>query len=239
MACKKHKYKEKIVLHLYGELSEKDTKVLMAHIEECPDCAEEMAYTQKVFQVLDETKSDEVPEANWEKCWSTIDVGIQGKKRKKKNFFLAPPKWAYAAATLLIVFTVGFFFGRLAFFKPGKSTPRQLEGSQSAMYPSLQDHFESLKPILVEYANYTESPENGKIAIDKRIVKSLIIQNILLKRLIAEEDPAMKEVLEDVDLVLREIANQEGDDAHSLSMIKELIQERGILYELEVSKTTI
>jgi hypothetical protein len=107
------------------------------------------------------------------------------------------------------------------------------------MYPSLQDHFESLKPILVEYANYTESPENGKIAIDKRIVKSLIIQNILLKRLIAEEDPAMKEVLEDVDLVLREIANQEGDDAHSLSMIKELIQERGILYELEVSKTTI
>jgi len=47
----------------------------------------------------------------------------------------------------------------------------------------------------------------------------------------------IRDSLEDVDLVLREIANQEGDDAHTLSMIKELIQERGILYELEVSKT--
>jgi hypothetical protein len=65
----------------------------------------------------------------------------------------------------------------------------------------------------------------------------LIIQNILLKRLIAEEDPSTKEILEDVDLVLREIANQEGDDADTLSMIKELIQERGILYDIEASKT--
>lgn len=237
MTCKKHKYKEKIVLHLYGELGENEVKDLMAHIEGCADCAGELAYTQKVFQVLDETKTEDVPEANWEKCWNTIGVGIQGKERKKKSFLLAPPKWAYAAAALVIVFTVGFFFGRLAFIKPGKSSPIQLEGNQSAMYPSIQEHFESLKPVLVEYANYTASQENGTITIDKKIVQSLIIQNILLKRLIADEDPSMKEILEDVDLVLREIANQEGDDAHTLSMIRELIQERGILYEIEVSKT--
>ena len=237
MACKKYKYKEKIVLHLYGELGEKDAKNLMAHIEECADCAEEFTYTQKIFQVLDETKAEDVPEANWEKCWNTIDVGIQGKERKKKSFLLAPPRWAYAAAILLIVFTVGFFFGRIAFLRPGKSGTVQLEGSQSAMHPSIQEHFESLKPVLVEYANYTASPGNGTITIDKNIVRSLIIQNILLKRLIADEDPSTKEILEDVDLVLREIANQEGDDTHTLSMIKELIQERGIMYEIEVSKT--
>jgi len=236
MACKKYKYKEKIVLHLYGELGENDAKDLMAHIEGCADCAEEFAYTQKVFQVLDETKTDDVPEANWEKCWNTIDVGIQGKERKKKNFFLFPG-WAYASAALVFVFVVGFFFGRIAFFRPGKSSTVQLEGSQSAMHPSIQEHFESLKPVLVEYANYTASPENGTITIDKNIIRSLIIQNILIKRLIADDDPSIKEILEDVDLVLREIANQEGDDAHTLSMIKELIQDRGILYEIKVSNT--
>ena len=236
MACKKHKYRELIVLHLYGELGENEVKNLMAHIEECAECAEEYAYTQKVFQVLDETKTDDIPEANWEKCWNTIDVGIQGKERKKKSFLLYP-KWVYAAASLLIVFTVGFFFGRLALFKTGKSSQIKLEGSQMAMYPDIQEHFESLKPVLVEYANYTASPDNGKITIDKKIVQSLIIQNILLKRMIAEEDPSLKEILEDVDLVLREIANQEGDDVDALTMIKELIQKRGILYELEFSKT--
>jgi hypothetical protein len=135
------------------------------------------------------------------------------------------------------VFVVGFFFGRIALFQPAKKSPALLEGSQSAMHPSIQEHFESLKPVLVEFANYTASPENGTITIDKNIVRNLIIQNILLKRMIADENPSIKEILEDVDLVLREIANQEGDDAHTLSMIKELIQERGILYELEVSKT--
>lgn len=234
MACKK--YKEKIVLHLYGELSEEEAKTLTDHLAECAECADEFAYTKKVFLILDETKTENVPEANWEKCWSTIDVGIQGKGRKKKSFFLFPG-WAYASAALLIVFAVGFFFGRWALFQPPKSSSALLEGSQSAMYPTIQEHFENLKPVLVEYANYTASPGNGKITIDKNIVRSLIIQNILLKRMIAEEDPSTKEILEDVDLVLREIANQEGDDAEVLAMIKALIQERGILYELEVSKT--
>jgi hypothetical protein len=237
MACKKYKFKEKIVLHLYGELSDEEAKRLTDHIAECEECADEFEYTKKIFKVLDETKTDDVPEANWEKCWNTIDVGIQGKERKKKSFLLVPPRWAYASAALLIVFTVGFFLGRIAFLQPGKGSPVQLEGSQSAMHPSIQEHFESLKPVLVEYANYTSSPGNGTITIDKNIVRSLIIQNILLKRLIADEDPSTKEILEDVDLVLREIANQEGDDADTLSMIKELIQERGIMYEIEVSKT--
>lgn len=234
MACKK--YKEKIVLHLYGELGERDAKDLAEHMKKCAECAEEFTYTQKVFQVLDETKTEDVPEADWEKCWHRIDVGIGGKERKKKSFLLFPT-WAYATAALFLVFTVGFFLGRLALFQPGKTSPAKLEGSQSAMYPSIQEHFESLKPVLVEYANYTASPDNGKITIDKKIVQSLIIQNILLKRMIAEEDPSLKEILEDVDLVLREIVNQEGDDARTLAMIKELIQKRGILYELEVSRT--
>jgi len=234
MACKK--YKEQIVLYLYGELGEDETAALKDHMAECAECADEYAYTKKVFQVLDETKTDQVPEANWEKCWNTIDGRIQGKGPKKKSLSLFPG-WAYASAVLLAVFVVGFFFGRLAFFKPDQKSPALLQGSQSAMYPSLQEHFENLKPVLLEYANYTSSPENGKITIDKSIIRSLIIQNILLKRMIAEQDPSLKEILEDVDLVLREIANQEGDDKEELEMIKSLIQERGIIYELEVSKT--
>jgi hypothetical protein len=235
MACKK--YKDKIVLHIYGELSEGEAKKLTDHITACSDCAEEYEYTKKVFKALDETKAVEIPEANWEKCWNTIGTGIQKKERKKKSFWFFPPRWAYASAALLIVFVVGFFLGRIALFQPVKKSPALLEGSQSAMNPSLQEHFESLKPVLLEYANYTSTPGNGKITIDKSLVRSLIIQNILLKRMIADDDPSTREILEDVDLVLREIANQEGDDTETLTMIKELIQERGIMFELEVSKT--
>jgi hypothetical protein len=233
MACKK--YREKIVLYLYGELNKEDTQRLMEHVKECVECAEDLAYTEKVFHVLDEIKTTEVPEAKWEKCWNTINTEIKKKQRKQEKFF-SFPKWAYASAALIFVFIVGLYIGRIAFL-PSQSTRAPLEGTQSALNPSIQEHFESLKPVLVEYANYTGSEENGIITIDKELVRSLIIQNILLKRMIAEKNPPVKQLLEDVDLVLREIANQEDGDADTLAMIKDLIQQRGILYEIEVSKT--
>ena len=233
MACKK--FKEKIILHLYGELDQEDTEKLMRHVKECVECSEDLEYTKKVFHVLDKTKTEEVPEANWEKCWGTIDEKIQRKERKQKRYLLFP-KWAYASAALIIVFVVGLIIGRLV-FHPVQRISIPTEGTQSALYPSIQEHFESLKPVLVEYANYTASAEDGSITVDKDLIRNLIIQNILLKRMIAEKNPSVKQLLEDVDLVLREIANHEEDDTDSLSMIKELIQIRGILFELEVSKT--
>ncbi len=233
MACKK--FKEKIILNLYGELGEEETKKLMEHVKVCAECAEDFEYTQKVFHVLDETKTEKVPEANWEKCWNMIDEEIHRKERKEKRFLLFP-KWAYVSAALIIVFGVGLFIGRLV-FQPVQSTSTATESTPSALYPSIQEHFESLKPVLIEYANYTSSAEDGSITVDKDLIRNLIIQNILLKRMIAEKNPSVKQLLEDVDLVLREIANHEEEDPDSLSMIKELIQETGILFELEVSKT--
>jgi len=233
MACKK--FKEKIILHLYGELNEEETKKLMEHVKVCAECAEDFEYTKKVFHVLDETKTEKIPDANWEKCWNTIDAEIQREERKQKRFLLFP-KWAYVSAALIIVFAVGLFIGRLV-LQPVQSISTLTESTQSVLYPSIQEHFESLKPVLLEYANYASSAEDGSITVDKNVVRNLIIQNILLKRMIAEKNPSVKQLLEDVDLVLREIANHEEDDTDSLSMIKELIQERGILFELEVSKT--
>jgi hypothetical protein len=233
MACKK--YKENIILHLYGELNKEDSKELLKHIKECTDCAEDFEYTKKVFLMLDKTKIENVPEANWGKCWGVIEPGIQQKKRQTWGLPLFP-RWAYATATLVLVFAVGLFIGRMAFL-PGTSRSKVPEGPQSAMYPSIQEHLENLTPLLVEYANYSPSPDDGNITIDRKLVRSLIIQNILLKRMIAEKNPNLAQLLEDVDLVLREIANRDEEDSETLSMIKELIQQRGILYELEVSKT--
>jgi hypothetical protein len=233
MACKK--YKEKIVLHLYGELSEAESQKLLKHIQECRDCAEDFEYTKKIFSLLDETKTDDIPEPNWEKCWVRIEPDIQAKKHRPWSV-PSIPKWAYATAALILVFAVGLFVGRMTFL-PGLNRSRPPEGSQSAVYPSVQEHLENLTPLLVEYANYTPSAEDGKITIDQKLVRSLIIQNILLKRMIAEKNPNLTRLLEDVDLVLREIANLEEEDSDSFAMIKELIQQRGILYEIEVTKT--
>jgi len=230
MKCKK--YEEKIILHLYGELDEKERAELKDHINECPECSRDFGYTKKVFKALDENKGD-IPEANWEKSWREIDAGAHKKPTLKKSVFLFP-RWAYAAAALLLVFVLGALIGRFLFF-PGQQAADEQALSPSSIQLTLQEYFEELKPVLMEYANFTSS-ERGEetILMDKAMARNLLIQNILLKSIVSKTDPTLVQLLDDVDIVLKEISNLKKEDRQTPSLIKELIQEREILFKMEV-----
>lgn len=246
MKCKT--YKEKIVLDLYGELTPGEKADLDDHIKDCTECAADLAYTREVFQNLDEAKVERVPEPDWDKCWRTINTDISGKAKNhhRKKFFLLPG-WAYAGAALILIFVLGVVIGR--FWLPSQSqtaiadgtaatTEQQMGVTPQYVQQSLNEHFDNLKPLLVEYANYTNEG-NGKetVTVDKEILKNLIIQNYLLKKIVAESDPSAQEILEDLDLVLREIKNHRSDDSSASALIKDLIHERDILFKMNVLKT--
>jgi hypothetical protein len=233
MKCKK--YEEKIVLYLYGELNESDKAEVENHLKECPVCLEDLEYTKKVFKLVDENK-DEIPEANWEKCWREIGTGTQVEPRRQKSFLLVP-RWVYAAAVLLVVFVLGALIGRHWLFSPQES-PLESGISQGSMNLALNEYINELKPILIEYANYT-SPEKGEetILIDEKILRSLLIQNLLLKDLVAKSDPSLAPFLEDLDIILKELSNMQKGDELTPSMIKELIREREILFKMEIIQT--
>lgn len=232
MKCKKSK--EKIVLYLYGELSEREKAELENHVKECPACLEDFEYTKKVFQLIEDNK-DDAPEANWDKCWREIGTRVQVAPRKHKSFLLAP-RWVYAAAGMLLIFVLGALIGRYWFFPPQKS-PVESGISQSAMNLTLSSYIDELKPILIEYANYTASEERETMIIERDIVRGLLIQNLLLKDLVAKSDPSLIPFLEDLDIVLKELSNMQKGDKLTPSMIKELIHEREILFKMEILQT--
>ena len=230
MKCKE--YEEKIILHLYGELDEKERAELENHINECPECFRDFAYTREVFKALDKSK-EKIPEANWEKCWREIDAGAHKKPALQKSSFLFP-RWAYAAAALLLVFVLGAIIGRFLFF-PGQQAQDEQGLSPGSIQFTLQEYFEELKPVLVEYANYTSSEKGEEtILMDREIARNLLIQNILLKSIVAKTDPTLVQLFDDVDLVLKEISNLKKEDKQTPSFIKELIHEREILFKMEI-----
>ena len=246
MKCKK--CKEDMVLLLYGELADKDKAEVKAHIKECSNCAVEWERTRSVFALLDETKKESTPEADWEKCWNVIQTDTMekstGEKRqtvhKERRFFMRPG-WIYAAASVVMIFVLGIFIGR--YWLKTDTQIASAPGMQAArpsefIKQSLEDHFETLKPLLVSYANYS-AEENGRetITLDRKIVKSLLIQNYLLKKLVVDTNPQAKEILEDLDLVLREIENMPSDDKWAPSQVKELIHERDILFKMDILTT--
>jgi hypothetical protein len=250
MKCKK--CKENIVLMLYGELTEKDKSEVMDHIEVCPECAEEWESTKGVFVLLDETKEESIPEVDWDRCWSAIQTDIvegpsekrgrrrEKEKEKEKRFFMRPG-WVYAAASVVVIFVLGMFIGRFwltSDVQTAAVSSAQASGSSEYIKQSLNEHLETLKPLLVSYANYS-AEENGRemMTLDKEIVKNLLIQNYLLKKLLVESDPSTAELLEDLDLVLREIKNMPNDDKWAQSQVKEFIHEREILFKMDVLKT--
>ena len=230
MKCKKSK--EKIVLYLYGELSKKEKAEVESHIKECPECSRDFAYTKKVFKVLDEAK-EEIPEADWEKCWGEIGNGTEEKSGRQKRFLFLP-QWAFATAAVMLIFIAGIFAGKYWFF-PGQKSPLQQTVSSESLKPLLKEYFDSLKPVLVEYANYTPSEKGEEtITMDKEVARGLLLENLLLRRIVAKFDPSLGQFLEDVDIVLKEIANLNKEDRRTPSLIRELIHQREILFRMEI-----
>ncbi len=234
MRCKS--FKEKIILHQYGELEDEERIALETHLEECPECAKDFAYTQKVFRALEDTRAEALPETDWEKSWQSIDTHILPKPRSTKRIFLFP-RWAYAAAAVLIIFIAGIITGR--FWLPSEApSPAGTTVSQAYVEQSLQHYLEDLRPVLVEYANYNpEEKGQETIVMDKKVARSLLIQNLLLRNIVAKTDPSLLPFLDDVDIVLKEISNLETDDKQTPALIKDLIHDREILFKMEIIKT--
>jgi hypothetical protein len=235
MSCKKHR--EQIILNLYGELAEPEQRELEQHVQDCPSCARDMEYTREVFGLIDRAETDDIPEAGWERCWSQINSGIQSPAPSRKSRWTFGPRWVPVAAAVLLVFALGIFLGR---FWPGsQSMPEQAAVQGPDFAPlNLEDHFDSLKPILAEYANRAAGdPETQNVLIDRRIIQSLLVQNFMLMRMAAQNNPEAAELLEDIDLVLREIKNMDPGDPETPAMIRSLIDQRDILFKINVKHT--
>ncbi|MBN1274408.1 MAG: zf-HC2 domain-containing protein [Candidatus Aminicenantes bacterium] len=231
MACKK--YKKDIPLLLYGELDAEQKALLEEHIAVCPDCRRDLEETRKAFQCIEPTKHITLPEANWDKSWRAIQSSV-GKEEKRPFLSSLGLKSALAAAGILLVFAAGVFIGRLGHH--AQESPTQIQAVGSAhLKQLLSSHFEDLKPVLIEYSNYDPGERSDRILIDREVIKNLLIQNLLLKRLLKGEtaDPVYG-LLEDVDIILKDISNLNKGDENTPSLIRKAIKQQDILFKMEV-----
>lgn len=237
MDCKTAK--SLIILGLYGELDEGEKRDLEEHLRRCSACAAELAETKKVFSLLDENKPAVLPEVDWEKSWDKIRGGIDRRPAKNQQSIFPRWKWAFAGALLALVLGAGVFIGKYWFAPAPKPAIVSIPASSGAtsVQQAFAGYLEDVKPILLDYAHYTPGEKNGRrITVDENILRGLVFQNILLKRKLAEKDPVAAELLDDLDLVLKEITNRGTQDPQSPAGIKDLIEQRDVLFKLEIMK---
>jgi hypothetical protein len=64
---------------------------------------------------------------------------------------------------------------------------------------------------------------------DREIARSLLVQNLLLKRALARKNPNLADLFDDLGMILTEIANLQGQDTATPAALKDVIRQRQVL----------
>jgi len=239
MKCKHAR--QALVLDYYGELSPAEKTNLESHLRSCRACAAEREEILRVFALLEANPPVSVPVPDAERVWGVVESRLAPAKSPQRQRAWAAPQWSLAGAALVMVLVAGIFIGR-SIFSPqvptdvssaAAKTPRPAAG----LKPALADHLENLKPLLLEYANYSlKTASDRTVVIDENLLRALMLENILLRKALAKSDPAAADLLDDCDLILKEISNRNHPTAASPDAIRDLIRDRDVLFKMEIIK---
>lgn len=254
--------KELMVDALYNELSQSDKKSFQAHLKVCSPCAVEYEEMAVVLNVMDQRQQPEMSESYWDTYLPQLrermaaEIKTPGQRllagewlKPWKDRFHFDLRWIlYPAAAMLLV-ALGIGIGRYLYLPSGKSVMKQIGEviSVAKVSPVVSEHFENLRPILIDYANYTAT-ENGAgtgetVRVEKTTLKKLVLQNYLLKQMVTRSnDAALKQLLEELELVLLELSNAETDGEKSdrmqtIQSVQTILNKNDILFKMKVYDT--
>ena len=228
MKCKK--FADLVFAYQDGQLADLEKAEFERHLRACPACSARLEEITEIGGLLHRTAAP-VPGADFDRSWRKITAAIQPAPRRQFSFFRAP-RWVLLTAGFLAVFILGVAAARLYFF------PARIEMAPPAAAPflySAQDYFAALQPILSEFSNAPAA--NGRAAADRERAR-LLLNNLRLLKLRAAKsrDASLLRLLDDIELVLLEIAHLDRSDPENTRLVGALIQEKGISMKIKVLK---
>lgn len=223
-------------MFLYNELSEKEEKILNNHLTTCDHCREFLEENKKMFSEI----SDSVPaefDPAWDKYWTEINSEISNTRKEKFSLFPFNSK-TLSFAMSIIILVAGILIGRFFMSSPQGATPI-MKKSRNLLY--VKDYFEDVKPVILDYANYTIPMDNGNGGpVDKKVIRTMLDDTRLLKRHISpEKNPYLTTLLEELELILTEIKNATPGEKDSMRSLQELIREKDIPLKIDLFKNKV
>jgi len=233
-----HEFEEILITQIYGKPVPSQTDNLISHIKACPACARQ--YEQIIHSRNQFERRDDVHIPDWEKSWCKI-ADRASKKKPKRSFYIPSPKFAFAAAALVIVFVIGFFVGKNYFFKNSDEYLFLSEEDYRYTSPFLS-YARSVELTLINFMNLNDQLSEEEIsALEEKITSNILIQTRLLQQLISQhDDPYMRDLLEDLEFILVSISNLKPGDKDAAEQLKQLIRKNHLknrLIQLTSEKT--
>jgi hypothetical protein len=229
--------KEKMTIAVYGTLSEEEQTALNEHLSRCQDCSRRWEKAAPLRNRA--SNAPDIPLPDPDRSWGIIADRLTKHRRTSTRRWLW--RWAPAAAVLLLVFAAGLLFGRRVFIVPaGWQSPLPWNLSETA----LETYADSLQPLLVNFINPdgVRNPVSMK-RLERRIISDLLDHTRILKTQIPDGgNPALRELLEDLEFILTAMDNMEPGDRDTAQHLAGVIRDNDVtlrLRQLIVDRTTL
>ncbi|MDH4272198.1 MAG: zf-HC2 domain-containing protein [Candidatus Aminicenantes bacterium] len=219
-----------VTIEVFGNPDPDERAALEEHLRRCPDCARVFEKSPVGWEPFD--VPDDIPTPDWERSWEVISGRALGRPRGFRLFGW-PGKWAFAAASLVVVFILGFILGR-RFLQPPSERPILAEVNPSEPASPFKMYAESLEPVLTDFLNRGEAERPQEIVeLERRIIQSMLAETRLLQ-VLAEQSEAvsLQGFLEEMESLLVSLANLKPGDRDSADLLGRTIRDRQIRFKL-------
>lgn len=239
-----HLTEEELILHYYSE--EADVFAAEQHLDQCDDCRAHYASLQRVLNVVDTLPVPERGEDYGAEVWRRIERQLPS-RRHWWNLH-GSWQWAGAAVAFASLVVAAFLAGRMYPGAHQKGTPVQTaaniaadkQGGQRVLLVAVGDLLERSQMVLIEL-NHTSPSEKRDISAEQARAADLASENRLYRQTALQTgDTAMAGVLEDLERVLMDIANEPSQMAPAqFENLQRRMQSAGILFKIRVLGSSV
>jgi hypothetical protein len=244
--------------HFYGEMDPKKQKFFDNHLSVCEKCRSLFQEMELILQFTEKRVRPEPPKEFWDlyekKLARRIETeevsGFDRESLREKwgRRISSTPKWAYQAAAAAALIIIGVFIGRALFSPqiPGVQHAMEQPGHITTPQPEMtlvhrsQNYIERSKLILLALVNFDPSVDDPyalDLPYQKQVSKELVKEASFLKEELAESDQErLENLITSLEIILLQIANLECEnDLEAIKLVKDGIDNRGILMEINLS----
>lgn len=236
----RHVTDEELLLDFYGESSTADRDARRTHLASCHACRALDREMRAVLAMVDSAPVAPAPEGFGREMWARVEPHISA-RTTSGSWWRMPSRWALAGGVAVMV-VAAFVLGRVwdsPRRAPAARTTDARAASERLFQSEVEQHLEQSQRVLVDLVNADDSsfgPDR-----DRERAADLVAAGRLYRRSAeALGDVEMRDLLEDVERVLVDVANEPADgSSKDLTGVRARISEQDLLLRVRLASAEI
>lgn len=244
--------------YLFDELDDEETEAMGKHLKKCDTCRSLFEEEKSLRELTGKAVRPEPAPEFWDEYWMKLkdrmereDILIREmpeSEEEKKHILQWMPRWVMQGAAALVLITVGVIIGKMMFSpSDGSRRDRMLTGISAGTPDNLEladytlDYIDQSRVMLLAVMNHdfrNEDPQALNLDYQQRKSRELVVRAGFIKKNLDESrQRRLYELIEDLELILMQIANLDADaDETDIQLIQEGVDSRGILFKIRMSE---